>query len=226
MASGTAPNTSVILTAKEIEFINRRYGGSKSQAIHQGLAAIMPIKNNAHYMVNPAAEPFITMLRPLVQHRYDLDGMQQAINALRVEQMVDELRRHGIAARCRFKIPVAAGGGEYQTNYVLIYAPEGVDEPNEWATVEECRRLLDTVANLEPDEAFRRWRERIEPFDNTYTRQDAERDMRAERVMLRQQYETGQLDGEMYRIAFSQSRDFLNYVTPEQPGDMVAVSAV
>lgn len=222
MASGTAPNTSVVLTAQEIEFINRRYNGSKSQAIHQGMAAIMPVKNNDSFAVSPQAEPFIEALRPLAQHRYDLDYMQQAIEALRVEMMVDELRSRGIAARCRFNVPLSGGAETYQTNYVLVHAPDGVDLPGEWATVEECRRLLDTVANLEPAEAFRRWRERIEPWDSTYTRQDAERDMQAERAMLRQQYEAGQLDGEMYRIAFGQSRDFLSYVTQKHEHAPVA----
>lgn len=226
MASGTAPNTSVILTAEEIEFINRRYKGSKSQAIHQGLAAIMPVKNDANFTVNPAAEPFMDTLRSLVQYRYDLDYMHEAINALRVEQMVKELGSRGFSARCKFHTPGCDGATEtYQTNYVLVYSPEEADLPNEWATVEECRRLLDTLANLEPAEAFRRWRERIEPWDATYTEYDAKRDMRAEQAALRQQYEAGQLDGEMFRIAYGQTRDFLNYITPKPSGDTVTVEA-
>lgn len=229
MTSGTPPNTSIVLTAQEIAFIERRYNGSKSQAIHQGLAAIMPVKSNDNFQVNPAAEPFIEALRPLVlQHRYDLDNIQEAIQALRVEQMVAELRSRGLGARCQFSVPPSnkTEAYQYQTNYVLVYAPAGTDLSNEWATVEECRRLLDTLANLEPTEAFRRWLDRIEPFDSTYTRQDAERDMHTERAALRQQYQDGQLDGEIFRIAHGQAADFMDYVTPKQPGEAVQVQFI
>lgn len=39
--SGTAPNTSIVLTAGEIEFINQHYNGSKSAAIHKALELLM-----------------------------------------------------------------------------------------------------------------------------------------------------------------------------------------
>lgn len=41
MPSGTPPNTSIVLTDAEIEFINRRFAGSKSAAIHAALGEIM-----------------------------------------------------------------------------------------------------------------------------------------------------------------------------------------
>lgn len=41
MPSGTPPNTSIVLTDTEIEFINRRFAGSKSAAIHAALGEIM-----------------------------------------------------------------------------------------------------------------------------------------------------------------------------------------
>jgi hypothetical protein len=37
---GTAPNASLILTAEELAFIDERFGGSKSAAIHAALAAL------------------------------------------------------------------------------------------------------------------------------------------------------------------------------------------
>ena len=37
---GTAPNASLILTADELAFIEERFGGSKSAAIHAALAAL------------------------------------------------------------------------------------------------------------------------------------------------------------------------------------------
>lgn len=39
--SGTAPNTSIVLTDAEIEFINQHYNGSKSAAIHKALELLM-----------------------------------------------------------------------------------------------------------------------------------------------------------------------------------------
>jgi hypothetical protein len=41
MASGTAPNVSAVLTEQELEFIKRRFNGSKSAAIHKGLTNMM-----------------------------------------------------------------------------------------------------------------------------------------------------------------------------------------
>jgi len=38
---GTAPNTSLVLTAAELAFIEERFGGSKSAAIHAALAELM-----------------------------------------------------------------------------------------------------------------------------------------------------------------------------------------
>jgi hypothetical protein len=38
--SGTPPNTSLILTPDELAFIDEHFGGSKSAAIHAGLAAL------------------------------------------------------------------------------------------------------------------------------------------------------------------------------------------
>lgn len=39
--SGTKPNASIVLTDKELDFINQKYEGSKSMAIHEGLQRLM-----------------------------------------------------------------------------------------------------------------------------------------------------------------------------------------
>lgn len=39
--AGTPPNTSVVLSDKELSFIKDHYGGEKSRAIHDGLALLM-----------------------------------------------------------------------------------------------------------------------------------------------------------------------------------------
>lgn len=41
LRSGTAPNTSVILNDRELEFINNHFDGSKSAAIHAGLKLLI-----------------------------------------------------------------------------------------------------------------------------------------------------------------------------------------
>ncbi len=38
---GTPPNTSIVLTPAELEFINAQFGGSRSAAIHAALSALM-----------------------------------------------------------------------------------------------------------------------------------------------------------------------------------------
>lgn len=38
---GTPPNTSLVLSADELTFIQDRYGGEKSRAIHEGLRLLM-----------------------------------------------------------------------------------------------------------------------------------------------------------------------------------------
>ena len=39
--SGTPPNTSIVLTPAELEFIESQFGGSRSAAIHAALSALM-----------------------------------------------------------------------------------------------------------------------------------------------------------------------------------------
>ena len=205
MASGTAPNTSLVLTEIELAFIERRYRGNKSQAIHNGLAAIMPNKTDSGLYVKERALKVFPVVASL--DAIDLDDLADAIHIRRIELMAKELRSRGFAVRTEFR----AVGNEppWKLNYLLIDNPG--DGPNEYATLEEARRLLDTVTNLPPAEAFKRWAERIEPWDQgrPYTRAEAFQDMRRERAELRQKYDAGEIDGEMFKIMWSQAGDYL-----------------
>lgn len=205
MTSGTPPNTSLVLTEAEISFIDRRYRGRRSQAVHQGLSNLMAAtsKNYEGLEVSPHAEQFVAPLRDLAAG-HDLRHLSEAIRALEVERMVETLRAHGINASAKINLHACGGEAGIMTHYVLVYAPDEDSLPNAWATVQECRRLIDMVANLPFPEAFRRWRERIMPWESgTYTESDARRDVAAERAELREQYLAGKLSGEDYRIAFS-----------------------
>lgn len=205
MATGTAPNTSLVLTETELAFIERRYRGNKSQAVHNGLAAIMPSKTDDGLYVNERALKFLPVVASLGS--IDLDDLADAIHLRKIELMANELRGKGFAVRTEFR----ATGDEpaRKLNYLLIDNPG--DGPNEYATLGEARRLLDTVANLSPAEAFNRWAERIEPWDQgrPYTRVEAIQDMRRERAELRQKYDAGEIDGEMFRIMWGQAGDYL-----------------
>lgn len=85
----------------------------------------------------------------------ELDILEEQIHIRRMELMAARLRAAGFGARTE--------GADHQFRYLCVY-PSPEDVPGEWATLEECRRLLDTVANLPPKEAFARWRTKIEPL--------------------------------------------------------------
>lgn len=205
----------IILSDREMAFITRCHAGMVSSAIHQGLSAIMPVKHNDRLVVKPSVEPFIYALRPMAQRTDDLDTMEDAIDILRNEMMVAALQRAGIAARCYFRT--------HYTTLILVYSPND-GEPGEWATAAECRRLLDTLVNLPAPAAFTRWREKIAPWDSTYTQSDAQRDITNERAGLRAQYQAGAIDGEMYRLMYVQAAEFTNYVTTPGQGETFLVS--
>ena len=69
------------------------------------------------------------------------------------------------------------------------------------------------MRNLEPIEAFARWRAKVTPLEREpYTREAALRDIKAEREEAKRLYEEGQLDAEMYRLFYSGARDYLDLV--------------
>lgn len=149
-------------------------------------------------------------------HHYDLEDLEQAILFRKQQLMVKELSAHGIAAICEKTYGPSpmwpdAEPGTVRFGYILVYDPGSEGNENVWATAGECRRLIDTLANLPPAEAYARWVTKVEPFEpEEYTRQDAERDMRRERAELKRQYESGEIGAEDYAIMWRGSRSYLD----------------
>lgn len=140
--------------------------------------------------------------------RHELDEMADALLSRRLELMAQDLTARGVIARhvSKFADPTKC---PIYWSYILVYAPDGATtRENAWATLDECRRLLDTLANLPPARAYDRWFPKVEPEDNTYTEADAQRDMRQERLQLRSQYAAGEIDGETFRVAYRATRDY------------------
>ncbi len=146
--------------------------------------------------------------------RYDLDDLVTAIYARRLELIAGELKSRGIPTRISADAPVPCDGGRETMlfNLVMVYDPAG-ELPGEWATVEECRRLMDTVANLKPADAFRRWITKVEPvYTPPYTEANARRDCRAEREQLERDYAAGKISGEDFSLGIRFSRDYFKFV--------------
>jgi hypothetical protein len=118
-----------------------------------------------------------------------LEELETAIQYRRMELMVAELTRRDVPAfveRTGVRFP-----------FILVYSPDAA-LPNAWATVAECRRLLDTVANLPLADAYRRWYPKVSNKlgDSAYTEADARRDTRAAREQLAADYAAGKIDGQ------------------------------
>jgi hypothetical protein len=140
---------------------------------------------------------------------YQLEDLEQAIHARKNELMASALISSGIPARWM----TDAGGEKNVFGLICVYDPSG-ELPGEWATLDECKKLLNTVANLKPDLAFRRWREKIEALtEEPYTHADAIRDIKNERAELEKKYNDGRIDHETYRLGHAQARDYLGYVS-------------
>ncbi len=151
--------------------------------------------------------------------RYDLDDLEAAIYWRRIELMAAELNQRGFQTRIETTAPDGAGGRErILFKYILVYRPDG-DSPErvndneiaEWADLAECRRLIDTVANLPPAHAWDRWRFGLESFDDEYTEPQAKADMRSERAEAKARFERGESDSEMFQLEWQQASDYLEY---------------
>lgn len=131
----------------------------------------------------------------------DLDELETAIHARRLQLMAARLEANGFTAR--------AGHGDTLFNAILAGLPAQM--PGVWATLAECRRLLDTVRNLPPAEAFARWRQKIQPAAvEPYTEGQARADVRRERADLRRRYEAGEIDSGMYADLYKAARTYLD----------------
>lgn len=149
----------------------------------------------------------------------DLDNLERSIQVRRMQIMVERLEQAGFEAR----IDRGTGDDHQWFGYVLVYDPGASDGvPAEWATLDECRSLLDTARNLSLAEAYVRWREKIQPWEKRdYTETDARRDMRAERADLNRQFEAGEIDGEDYRLMHEGTRGYMDLARgkPTEGGD-------
>jgi hypothetical protein len=111
----------------------------------------------------------------------DLDFLQDAIRIRRHLIMAARLAACGLQTR----LNADRVEDTYWFDYIMVYDPTG-DGPAVFADLDECRRLLDTVANLLPADAFARWQKKVKPMEEEeYTEQDARRDTRAARQQLR-----------------------------------------
>ena len=87
--------------------------------------------------------------------RYDLQDLEMAIHVRLVQIAADALEKAGFPCRTRVN--------HEAFRYVLVYPPDG-SIPAVWASLDECQRLLDTVRNMSPQEAYTRWVEKVEPL--------------------------------------------------------------
>jgi len=121
-------------------------------------------------------------------NRYELDDLENQIASRRLELTAKDVESRGFSTRLLDDI-----------EYVLVYSPV-TEMLNAWATVSECRHLLDFAANLPVEEAYHRWYPTVvEKFPaQPYTEADAERDTRKARINLARLYASGEIDGREY----------------------------
>jgi hypothetical protein len=138
-------------------------------------------------------------------NRYQLDDLLDAIHVRRLHLMRAEMEQYGVRSSCDFRGTT--------TRYLLVYDPAPNSAEAEWANLEECRRLLDTLRNLPPAAAFARWRVKVAPLaKREYTRNDARRDILAERAELRRRYDANEIDGEMFNDMMKASGSYMDLV--------------
>jgi len=88
-------------------------------------------------------------------------------------------------------------------NLILVYAPDSCNLRNEFASLGEAQRLLDTVHNLPPAEAYARWLPKVAPLvQEPYNEDIARQDAREARKRLQQQYQAGEIDAETLRLGW------------------------
>lgn len=197
-------------TERQVEILKRAGYGSFTDIVRLAVDRMAreqgQAKHNDTLVVHPSFEEFLPTVADL--NDYDLDALADAVHVRRLQIMADRLRDAGLGAR-------TGGINDQQFRYICVYSPDET-QMGEWATLEECRRLLDTVANLSPDEAFARWRSRIEPLaERTYTRAEAIADMRRERAEAQRQYQEGKIDADDLRLLWASARDYLDYADEE-----------
>lgn len=135
-------------------------------------------------------------MKPVLEMtHHELDDLEKQIEHRRIQIAASEVEKAGLHTRLLDGI-----------EYVLVYSP--IEEfLNVFATPQECRHLMDFLANLAPEEAYRRWHTTVtDKFPAApYTRSDAIRDTRQERAEIDAQLERGEIDSrehaEFYRTS-------------------------
>ncbi len=83
MPSGSAPNTSLVLTDAEIDYINTHHNGSKSAAIHKALEIMMDEYTEAAEAVNRLTQNQFSSKADIQQSEEEADeAYGQVIDAL------------------------------------------------------------------------------------------------------------------------------------------------
>lgn len=137
---------------------------------------------------------------------YQLRDLEDAICVRRLALMAARLERAGFSIRTGF------GADDAPMTAILVYDPaSSYGVPAEWATAAEARHLLDFAANLEPAEAFRRWRETVEPVDGegggpSVRELNDKATLRRERQQAREDYANGKIDQAALRDAHTPRR--------------------
>jgi Arc/MetJ-type ribon-helix-helix transcriptional regulator len=193
-------------TERQIEALKRAGYGSFTDIVRIAVDRMAGDRGQAKHTDNLMMPPGFEIFLPVVGdlNEYDLDDLAEAVHVRRLQLMADHLRANGFGARI-------GGINNQQFRYICVYSPDE-SQMGEWATLEECRQLLDTVRNLSPDEAFARWRTRIEPMPTRpYTRADAIADVKRERTEAQRRYQAGEISAEDLRLMWAAARDFLDY---------------
>ena len=141
---------------------------------------------------------------------FQIEDLEKAITMRKNQLMVEKLQRAGFSAMTSKTLP---DGSIVYWNLVMVYDPAD-QHPGEWATVDECKRLLSFAANLTQAEAFFRWRAVTEQIEHEpYTKADAIADMRSEIADAERLYVNGDVDGEMLSIMRKNARTTLDNVS-------------
>lgn len=148
-------------------------------------------------------------------HPVDIERLEEQIDLWKMIQMCKRLNGGGLEVFCS---RTDESGEEMFFPYIMVkydgdlsaaeLRPKTLEIINEskrelesgvWATLRECRSLLDSLRDLPIADAYARWQVKIEPFDPTYTREQAIADTHASRDKLKQQLDSGKIDAQMYR---------------------------
>ncbi|WP_373543931.1 hypothetical protein [Chamaesiphon sp.] len=105
----------------------------------------------------PPSEKIASRLAGL--NRYEIEELEKAIYWQRLEQQTIALQESGFNATHRYRV-----GTEQEISYDLIQVVSPDGSQALWATIAECDRLLaSNYALKNPQKAYERWVEKVEP---------------------------------------------------------------